>query len=200
MGRWPIALGWPYVSARVRMFKEAREVRGRIVDRLDADAALVRAELETAAVTVAQRATLRARLVEVSDAIKSIARPELARFTTVLPLNRTHAEILAVHGAMLAATGLPAVVVWKTHRYDAVPLLAVPSPPTEAVAPVDIVVMCKCARRLLVTNATDEQTQSRCLVGRAGSPRRTAQRFRGRVDRHEPEPWRSRTRCLTRHS
>ena len=115
------ALGWPYVSARVRMFKDARDIRSRIVDRLDANAALVRTELETAPMTVAQRAALRARLVEAARGIASIARPDPARFTTVLPLNATHAGILAVHGAMLAATGLPPVVVWKTHRYDAVP-------------------------------------------------------------------------------
>ena len=61
------ALGWPYVSARVRMFKDARDIRSRIVDRLDADAALVRAELETAPMSVAQRAALRARLVEATS-------------------------------------------------------------------------------------------------------------------------------------
>src|SRR5471032_3239817 len=88
-----VALGWPYVSARVRVFKEAREVRVRIVDRLDADAAFVRAELETASLTEAERVTLRARLGEAAGQIGSIARPDLARFTTVLPLNHTHAAI-----------------------------------------------------------------------------------------------------------
>ena len=168
------ALGAPRVSHHVRLLKEARDIRSRIVYRLNTDAALVRAELETAPIAATQRGILRARLIEASGGIASIPRPDLAGFTTVLPLNPTHAAILAVHGGMLAATRLPPVVVWKTHRYDAIPLLAVPPPPGDAIPPVDIVVMSHEYRAdaFLVTNATGESDQAGLTVSDVpGSPR-----------------------------
>jgi hypothetical protein len=168
-----VALGWPHVLARVRTFREARDVRSRIVDRLGADIRFVRAELETAQMTVADRDTLRARLVEAAAGIASIPRPDLIGFTTVLPLNAAHAGILAVHGAMLAATGLPPLVVWKTHRYDAVPLLAVP-PPADPAPSLDVVLMSHEYRAdaFLLTNATGEPCDASLIVSDVpGAPR-----------------------------
>ena len=46
-----VALGWPRVLARVRTYNEARDVRSRNVDRLEADVQSVRAEIDTAPVT-----------------------------------------------------------------------------------------------------------------------------------------------------
>ena len=169
-----VALGAPRISHRVRLFKEARDIRSRIVYRLKTDGALVRAELETAPITVTQRGTLRARLVEASRGITTIPPPDLAHFTTVLPLNPAHAAILAVHGGLLAATGLPPVVVWKIHRYDAVPLLALPPPPGDAVPSVDIVVMSHEYRAdsFLLTNATSEPDQAGLVISDVpGAPR-----------------------------
>jgi hypothetical protein len=160
------ALAWSFVPDRVRAFKEARDVRARIVDRLSTDGAFIRAELDAARIAVRERALLRARLDDESREIASIAGPDPAGFTTVLPLNPTHVGILAVHGAMLAATGLPRLVVWKTHRYDAVPLLAVPPPPGDDVPAVDIALMSHEYRAdaVLLTNATGEQDEVRLSV------------------------------------
>jgi hypothetical protein len=172
-----VALAWSYAPDRVRAFKEKRDVRARIVDRLGADAAFIRAELETAPISLIERAALLARLGEAARGIMSIAVPDLAGFTTVLPLNPTHAAILAVHGAMLASRGLTTLVVWKTHRYDAVPLLAIPPSPADAnVVPVavDIVVMSHEYRAdaVLLTNATGDQDEVRLSVSDVpGAPR-----------------------------
>jgi hypothetical protein len=161
-----VALSWLYVPGRVRTFKEARDVRARIVDRLGTDVTFIRAELETAPIPVNERAVLRARLDQAAHGIASIGVPDLAGFTTVLPLNPAHAAILAVHGAMLAARGMTTLVVWKTHRYDAVPLMAVPPPPADDVPSIDVVLMSHEYRAdaVLLTNATGEQDEVRLYV------------------------------------
>jgi hypothetical protein len=160
------AVAWSLVPGRVRAFKEARDVRARIVDRLGTDAAFIRAELETAPITAIERAALLARLDGAARGIASIAMPDLDGFTTVLPLNPTHAAILAVHGAMLAARGLTTLVVWKTHRYDAVPLLAIPPAPGDHGPSVDIVLMSHEYRAdsVLLTNATGDPDEARLTV------------------------------------
>ena len=182
------ALGWPSALARVRTFNDARDLRSRMVDRLDADAGFVWAEVDTAPISASGRAALRARLAAAANDIATIPRPDPARFDTVLPLNATHAGILAVHGAMLAAGGVPPLVVWKTHRYDAVPLLALPPPadvgagvrhPSDprlspGVPPIDIVVMSgeHRADAFLVTNASGEPYEAALRVsGMPGAPR-----------------------------
>ena len=100
-----IALGWPRVLDRVRTFNEARDIRSRMVDRIDADLRVVRAELDTASIAVPQRDALRARLAAAAGRIASLPRLDPALVTTVLPLNATHAAVLAVHGAWLADAG-----------------------------------------------------------------------------------------------
>jgi hypothetical protein len=173
------ALGWFLVPGRLRTYKDARDARARIVDRLGADEAFVRAELEAApgkAMTAAERVALRARLETLSRAAHGIAAPDLAGFTTVLPLNPTHAGILAVHGALLDAAGLPPLVVWKTHRYDAIPLLAAPRAPQpgDDVPAVDIVLMSHEYRAdsVLLTNATGDPEEARLSVSDVpGAPR-----------------------------
>jgi hypothetical protein len=169
-----VAFGWPGASARVQLFKDARDIRSRIVDRLEADVRFVRAELDAAPISAAGREALHARLVEAADGIASIPRPDPVHFTTVLPLNATHAGILATHGAMLAASGLPPIAVWKTHRYDAVPLLAVPPPATDDAPSIDIVLMAHEYRAdaFLLTNATGEPYEAGLNVSDVpGAPR-----------------------------
>jgi hypothetical protein len=168
-----LALGWPRVTDGMRMPIEVPDVRSRIVERLTADLSFVRTELDAAPMTLNQRAALRASLVEAEGKIGLIPAPDLARFTTVLPLNATHAEILAVHGAILAAKGLPPLVVWKGHRYDAVPLMATPSAPNE-VPSLDITMMANEYRAdaVLLTNATYKAIDAAVRVANMpGSPR-----------------------------
>ena len=160
-------------SSAPSAFDVRREMREQSIQRLTADLAAVRSSLATAPIGVDRATELRARIDAVEGEIKSIPEPDPASFTTVLPLNRTHAKILGIHGAMLAAHSLAPLVVWKTHRYDAVPFLADPSFSDGAPA-IEISVMRGEYRAdaILLTNATDQSIEVQVQLSDVpGSPR-----------------------------
>jgi hypothetical protein len=162
----------PRPHAQVQAGEEAAAIRAKIAHRLQQDTAQVTAALTTAAITDDQRAALLSRLAEAAKEIPSLPDPDVTRFTTVFPLNPLHERILAVHGAALRAAGVPPLIVWKTHRYDAVPLLAVP--PSDPPPPTIDVTMMRDEYRadtLLLTNATDQRVEAHLqITGVPGAP------------------------------
>jgi hypothetical protein len=167
-----LGLSW-FRHSRAPAFAMQGEMRGQIVEPLKADLAAVRSSLGTAGIPLGRAAELRTRLAGVEREIESIREPDPATFTTVQPLNPTHARILGVHGAIPAAGGLAPLVVWKTHRYDAVPFLAVPTSgdPSRSI---DIVALRGEYRAdaILLTNATAQPSEAQLeLSGVPGAPR-----------------------------
>lgn len=93
--------------------------------RLNDDNAAIRAEVAKSNLSVSSKSTFNARLAKDSQATADM-QPLSADFKTILPLNETHRDILAVHGEVLASQGYKPLTVWKLHRYAWLPLLVKP--------------------------------------------------------------------------
>jgi hypothetical protein len=97
-----------------------------VLHRVQQDADAVRAEVDASNLAAAQKSTFAARLDnDVAATLKMETLPP--DFKAILPLNDEHRDILAMHGELLAAQGFSPLTVWKQHRYQWLPLLAVPS-------------------------------------------------------------------------
>ncbi len=94
--------------------------------RLYDDNVAIRDEVKKANISASQKSTFIARLEKDSQATAQM-KPLPVDFKTILPLNDTHRDILAVHGELLAAQGMKPLTVWKQHRYAWLPLLAKPN-------------------------------------------------------------------------
>lgn len=106
------------VSA-IHHFGARSAIRLGVAKRLNLDLAAVRESLAAAAIPAAERKLLEGRLDRAEQEVSGIPGPENPRaFQTILPLNDVHAEILAVHGAILRAKGLPRIVLGKPHRFE----------------------------------------------------------------------------------
>ena len=106
-------------------------VKGAIITsyaqrRMNTDIANIRDAINQSNVPSGSKSTFNARLDKDADAAARM-EPLPVDFKTILPLNDIHRDILAVRGGLLAAQGLPSLVVWKKHRYDWLPLLAAPN-------------------------------------------------------------------------
>jgi hypothetical protein len=93
--------------------------------RLSDDNAAIRAEVAKSNLSAGAKSTFDARLEKDSQATADM-QPLPDDFKTILPLNDTHRDILAVHGEVLAAQGYKPLTVWKLHRYAWLPLLVKP--------------------------------------------------------------------------
>lgn len=93
--------------------------------RLDTDIADIRDEVNQSNLPAGVKSTFTARLDQDAIAAEHM-EPLPADFRTILPLNDTHRDILAVHGELLAAEGQKPLTVWHQHRYAWLPLLATP--------------------------------------------------------------------------
>ena len=89
--------------------------------RLNDDNAAIRDEVKKSNISASLKSTFMARLDKDAQATAQM-QPLPADFKTILPLNETHRDILAVHGEVLAAEGTSPLTVWKLHRYAWLPL------------------------------------------------------------------------------
>src|SRR5206468_7107850 len=67
--------------------------------------------------------------------------PARDTFRTVLPLNATHARILAVHGQAAQARGLPPLSAWVVNPWDFVRPMDAPPPTTDGPGTLKIAAM-----------------------------------------------------------
>jgi hypothetical protein len=126
--------------------------------RLDTDSMDIRVLLKNSSLSAAQKNTLSARLDK--DAVAAAQmKPLPIDFKTILPLNETHRDILAVHGAVLKSQGFAPLTVWKQHRYDYLPLLAKPAATNAAQVNFSMLGNQFRSDNLLLTNA-DEKPQN----------------------------------------
>lgn len=126
-----------------------------VLHRVQQDADAVRAEVNESHLAAAQKSNLAAQLdTDVAAASKIETLPP--DFKAILPLNDEHRDVLAIHGKLLAAQGFSPLTVWKQHRYQWLPLVAVPS--TQAPAQLNITMLGNQFRSdaLLLTNASDK--------------------------------------------
>ncbi|MDQ3812742.1 MAG: hypothetical protein M3347_02180, partial [Armatimonadota bacterium] len=123
---------------------------------------------------VARQAALTARLNAAEQEIEQLTVPDPATFKAVIPLNSTHEKLLAVHGAVLRDRGLPALVAWKRHRYDALSFLAAPdkAPDEMPALSVDMMGHEHRADAFLLTNASEAPVTATVRIeGLPGAPR-----------------------------
>jgi len=101
-------------------------IRSSAQRRLYNDIDAIKKEINNSKLSTSQKSTFSARLDK--DETKAAQIPQLGRdFKTILPLNDTHRDILAVRGELLAAQGMTPLAVWKMHRYAWLPFLAKPA-------------------------------------------------------------------------
>ncbi len=94
--------------------------------RLSRDYDAVHREVLESRLAAQAKQTLLARLERASRAMNDLPPPDAKTFRAVIPFNAPHAEILAVHAAVLKSRGLPDFFPWKTHRYDYLSMLSAP--------------------------------------------------------------------------
>lgn len=132
--------------------------------RLNDDIAAVRAEVAKSAIAASRKSTFEARLDKDAEATANIlALP--ADFKTILPLNDTHRDILAVRGELLAAQGLKPLTVWKQHRYAWLPLLAKPDTKTKLQLDFSMLKNQFRSDNVLLTNATGQEQHATLQLG-----------------------------------
>ena len=93
--------------------------------RLNDDIADIRDKINQANLSPGAKSTFIARLNIDATAAANMQQLPID-FKTILPLNNTHRDILAVYGELLAAEGQKPLTVWHQHRYAWLPLLAKP--------------------------------------------------------------------------
>ena len=104
------------VISNIKEYANASQIRSAAQRRLYDDISEIKKEIGNSTISAAQKSTFTARLDE--DKTKATQMPELSRdFKTILPLDDTHRDILAVRGELLAAEGMQQLTIWKTHRY-----------------------------------------------------------------------------------
>ena len=115
-----------------KFFVEAH-MRLSIQRRLSADLEKARAALEASQVSAAVRAFSEHELDIAGSQIGAVPLQPSDSFRAVLPLNAAHARILAVHGLLRQASGLPSLSAWVVNPWDFV--RPVDGPPAAAAGP-----------------------------------------------------------------
>lgn len=123
--------------------------------RLSADLAAVRMAVADAALPDGRKREFEARLAAAEKAIETMPSVPPA-VKTILPLDGTHRDLLAVYGELLAERGGGGLVVWQRHRYQWLPLLATPAGAGRARLRVSMLRDQFRADSLLLTNASGE--------------------------------------------
>lgn len=143
-------------TAQMKDLAAASIVGSFVQRRLDSDIKSLRELLDEAALPVARKSALTARL---DEAAAKNDRLEFAEGDgkTVLPINDNHREVMSIYGELLAAQGVKPLTVWKQHRYAWLPLLA--KPITQADVALDFSMLKNQFRSeaLLLTNASGRE-------------------------------------------
>lgn len=143
-------------TAQMKDLSAASIVGSFVQRRLDSDIKSLRELLDEAALPVARKSALTARL---DEAAAKNDRLEFAEGDgkTVLPINDNHREVMSIYGELLAAQGVKPLTVWKQHRYAWLPLLA--KPITQADVALDFSMLKNQFRSeaLLLTNASGRE-------------------------------------------
>lgn len=114
------------VISSITDYANACQITSAAQRRLYDDISTVRKEMQQVSLSPSQESTFTNQLDQ--DAAEADRMPQLGPdYKTILPLNDTHRDILAVHGELLAAQGIAPLTVWKMHRYASLPYLAKPS-------------------------------------------------------------------------
>lgn len=114
------------VISDIKEYANASQIRSAAQRRLYDDITEIKKEIDNSTISDAQKSTFNTRLD--ADKNKAAQMPELGRdFQTILPLDDTHRDILAVRGELLAAQGMASLTVWKMHRYAKLSYLSKPS-------------------------------------------------------------------------
>jgi hypothetical protein len=114
------------VISNLKDYANASLIRSAAQRRLYDDIGVIKKEVENSTLSASRKSTFIARLNQ--DENKAAQMPQLGRdFKTILPLDGTHRDILAVRGELLAAQGLAPLTVWKMHRYARLPFWAKPT-------------------------------------------------------------------------
>ena len=109
-------------------YYRARQVADSVRARMHTDLNDILGGLESAEISAAEKAELRARAEKLRpeiDAWDSVAED----FTTVLPLNDLHQRVYALNGPALRARGYKHLTAWGSHRYDPLQPLQAPAKP-----------------------------------------------------------------------
>ncbi|MHB8957717.1 MAG: discoidin domain-containing protein [Pirellulaceae bacterium] len=148
------------------------ETRTGIFRRLSLDMGIALAAVEQSLLSHADKAAQQTRLQALTAHIYDVAEPDLATFRTEIPLNDTHAAILAAHAPVMRAQGLPEFFAWRKHRYDPLSPHEVPNQLPEIPA-LDIAMMQGEVRAdaCLLTNASDQAVKVQVKIDFPGAPR-----------------------------
>ncbi|MBU0609240.1 MAG: hypothetical protein KKI08_15240 [Armatimonadetes bacterium] len=118
------------VSLSPKEYQRTQQVLLAGQARLQSDLAEIVRGLDSARLSDAQKADLRARAEKLGGEIDAWEDVP-ADFTTVLPLNELHTRIVALNAPLLRARGYKRLTAWGAYRYDMLqPLEAPGKPPT----------------------------------------------------------------------
>jgi hypothetical protein len=149
------------------------ETRTGIFRRLSMDLQAAQAAVDESRLSNAAKTESHERLKSLEPRLFEVDDPDPTAFQAIFPLNATHAAILAVHGQIMRARGLPEFFLWHKHRYDPLSPHETPAQRPEALA-LDITMMKGEFRAdaCLLTNASDHAADVQVrVIGVPGAPR-----------------------------
>ncbi len=134
-----------------------RQVIELIRGRMSTDLEGLAAGIEAARLNHVDRAVLRTRARKLRSEIEALNDVPRHFTTTILPLNRLHKRIYALHAPLLRARGFQGLTVWNAYRYDMLQPLQAPESPPARPSGLRVQMMRREHRAevLNVTNATD---------------------------------------------
>ena len=143
--------GDPYSS--MENLIETRTATALATGRLQEDLGTVSDLLDSAAIPTSLQQTLQARLSQDQLNIQTMGTVP-SNFQSILPLDATHEDILAVRGEILGALGFDPLTIWKLHRYAWLSFLQMPSTQQTAQLSFSMLKHQYRSDALLLTNAT----------------------------------------------
>lgn len=109
----------------LEQFVAHEAVTSKARNRQNADIAAIRDLIDKSTLSATQKSTFESRLEKDATATENM-EPLPVDFKTIIPLTDIHRDILAVHGAAMAAQGFKPLTIWKKQRYAWLPFIHEP--------------------------------------------------------------------------
>lgn len=143
-------------EAAVTKIADESAIGDYIQRRVFLDIQATRKVLADTPLSAAQKASFTARLDKAAQ--ENEATPEdTQNGKTILPINATHRDVLAVYGDLLAARGVAPLTVWKQHRYAWLPFITQPGKNSQPAIAISMLKNQSRSDAILLTNASGQE-------------------------------------------
>jgi len=140
--------------AAMKSLAEASVTATFVQRRVALDIKDIRGILDKSPLSATQKSTFSASLDKAAVENENFTLTE-SSLKTVLPINKTHQNVMAVYGEILAAEKVAPLTVWKEHRYAWTPFIAKPQTDRKPVIDISLLKNQFRSDAILVTNASD---------------------------------------------